>query len=77
MGVVNLFADITYEGASSINGPFLGMLGASAAAIGVISGVGEFLLRGYNYGYETITNPDGSTSTVHHGPELCRMCHLK
>jgi MFS family permease len=43
LGIVNLFADVTYEGASSINGQFLGMLGASAAAIGVISGVGEFL----------------------------------
>jgi MFS family permease len=43
LGIVNLFADMTYEGASSVNGPFLGMLGASAAAIGVISGVGEFL----------------------------------
>jgi hypothetical protein len=41
------------------------------------SGVGEYLLRGYNYGRETITNPDGSTSQVHHGPELCRMCHVK
>src|SRR5437762_13786233 len=43
LGMVNLFADVTYEGASSINGQFLGMLGASAATIGVISGVGEFL----------------------------------
>src|SRR5882724_1728252 len=43
LGIVNLFADMTYEGASSINGPFLGTLGASAATIGVISGVGEFL----------------------------------
>lgn len=43
LGIVNLFSDMTYEGASSINGPFLGMLGASAAAIGIISGVGEFL----------------------------------
>src|SRR5467141_3811650 len=43
MGVVNLFADMTYEGASSINGPFLGSLGATAAAVGVISGIGEFL----------------------------------
>src|SRR5438093_11668788 len=43
LGVVNLFADMTYEGASSINGPYLGMLGASAAAIGIISGIGEFL----------------------------------
>src|SRR5436309_2903352 len=43
LGIVNLFADMTYEGASSINGQFLGLLGASAAAIGVISGIGEFL----------------------------------
>lgn len=43
LGFVNLFGDITYEGASSINGPFLGMLGASAAAIGAIAGIGEFL----------------------------------
>jgi MFS family permease len=43
LGIVNLFADTTYEGASSINGPFLGSLGATAAAIGTIAGVGEFL----------------------------------
>jgi len=43
MGIVNLFADITYEGGASINGPFLGTLGASAAAISIIAGVGEFL----------------------------------
>src|SRR5579864_1507946 len=43
MGVVNLFGDITYEGGGSINGPFLGGLGASAAAISIIAGAGEFL----------------------------------
>jgi MFS family permease len=43
LGIVNLFADMVYEGGSSINGPFLGSLGASAVAIGVISGLGEFL----------------------------------
>src|SRR5205809_1907318 len=43
MGIVNLFADVTYEGAASINGPFLGSLGASAAAISIIAGLGEFL----------------------------------
>jgi MFS family permease len=43
MGVVNLFADMTYEGGASINGPFLGTLGASAAAISILAGVGEFL----------------------------------
>jgi MFS family permease len=43
MGVVNLFADMTYEGGASINGPFLGTLGANAAAISIIAGLGEFL----------------------------------
>jgi MFS family permease len=43
MGIVNLFADTTYEGGASINGPFLGSLGAKAAAISIIAGVGEFL----------------------------------
>jgi MFS family permease len=43
MGVVNLFADVTYEGGASINGQFLGSLGANAAAISIIAGVGEFL----------------------------------
>ena len=43
MGVVNLFADATYEGGASINGQFLGTLGASAAAISITAGLGEFL----------------------------------
>jgi MFS family permease len=43
MGLVNLFGDMTYEGGGSINGPFLGMLGAGAATISIIAGVGEFL----------------------------------
>ena len=43
MGVVNLFGDITYEGGASINGPFMGTLGASAVIISVTAGAGEFL----------------------------------
>ncbi len=43
MGLVNLFGDMTYEGGASINGPFLGTLGAKAAAISIIAGLGEFL----------------------------------
>ncbi len=43
MGIVNLFADTTYEGGGAINGPFLGSLGASALAISVTAGLGEFL----------------------------------
>src|SRR6266550_8846428 len=43
IGVVNLFADMAYEGGRSITGPFLGSLGASATIIGIVAGVGEFL----------------------------------
>ena len=43
IGIVNLFADMTYEGARSITGPFLESLGASALAVGVIAGGGELL----------------------------------
>lgn len=41
------------------------------------SGIGSNQLRGYNYGFDTVQNTDGSVSNVHHGPELCRMCHMK
>lgn len=41
MGVVNLFADMTYEGGASINGQYLASLGASAAAVSIIAGFGE------------------------------------
>ena len=43
LGFVSLLADVTYEGARSINGPYLAMLGASATLVGFVSGFGEFL----------------------------------
>jgi hypothetical protein len=43
MGAVNFFGDLTYEGGGSINGQFLGSLGASAAIISIAAGGGEFL----------------------------------
>jgi len=43
MGGVNLFADVTYEGGGSINGQFMGSLGATAAAVSITAGAGEFL----------------------------------
>ena len=43
VGVVSLFSDMTYEGARSISGPFLGELKASAVVVGVVAGLGEFL----------------------------------
>ena len=43
LGTISLLADVTYEGARSINGPFLGALGASAAIVGIVSGFGELI----------------------------------
>lgn len=43
LGVVSLFADMTYEGAHSIIGPYLKDLGASAFQVAFIAGIGEML----------------------------------
>lgn len=43
LGVVSLFADMTYEGARSITGPYLAVLGASAAVVGIVAGFGELV----------------------------------
>jgi len=43
LGIVSMFADITYEGARSVLGPFLNNLGASATQVGLIAGIGEML----------------------------------
>lgn len=51
MGVVALFGDMTYEGARSIVGPYLAVLGASAATVGFVAGLGEFL----GYGLRLVT----------------------
>jgi MFS family permease len=43
LGIVSLLADMTYEGARSITGPYLAILGASATVVGFVSGFGELL----------------------------------
>lgn len=43
MGIVSLFSDMTHEGAASIIGAYLSLAGASAAVIGFVSGLGEFI----------------------------------
>ncbi len=43
VGAMSFFADFTYEGSRSIIGPYLALLGAGAAAIGIITGLGELL----------------------------------
>ncbi|HEX3670532.1 MAG TPA: MFS transporter [Candidatus Cybelea sp.] len=45
IGVVNAFADFTYEGGRGVAGAFLGHLGASGAVVGAVAGGGE--LAGY------------------------------
>lgn len=43
LGVVSLFADMTYEGARSITGQYLAILGASGLVVGVVAGLGELI----------------------------------
>ena len=43
LGFVSLFADMTYEGARSVVGPFLKDLGATATQVGIIAGFGEMI----------------------------------
>jgi MFS family permease len=43
LGIVSLFADMTYEGGRSIAGPFLAHLGATGFIVGCIAGFGELV----------------------------------
>jgi MFS family permease len=43
IGVVSFFADFTYEGARSVTGPYMALLGAGAAVVSVVAGLGELL----------------------------------
>ncbi|HZD64680.1 MAG TPA: MFS transporter, partial [Acidimicrobiales bacterium] len=40
-GVVSMLGDLVYEGARAVVGPFLATLGAGAALVGFITGIGE------------------------------------
>lgn len=51
IGIMSFFADFVYEGARSINGPYLAILGASATLVGFIAGFGELL----GYGFRLIS----------------------
>src|SRR5207247_9395730 len=51
IGIANFFADFTYEGARGIVGPFLGSLGAGAAIVGFVAGLGELM----GYGLRSIS----------------------
>lgn len=51
LGVVSLCADATYEGARSITGAYLGILGASGTVVGIVAGLGELI----GYGLRLLT----------------------
>ncbi|HEU5396374.1 MAG TPA: MFS transporter, partial [Verrucomicrobiae bacterium] len=51
IGIVSLFADMTYEGARGIAGPFLLSLGASATVVGFVAGFGELI----GYGLRSVS----------------------
>lgn len=48
-GFVSLLADITYEGARAVIGPYMMTLGASAAVVGTVSGLGELAAFGLRF----------------------------
>ncbi|MGI8503389.1 MAG: MFS transporter [Hassallia sp.] len=47
LGIVSLCADATYEGARSITGAYLGVLGASGTVVGLVAGLGELIGYGF------------------------------
>jgi len=64
LGVVSLFADVTYEGARSIAGPYLAVLGASAAIVGIVSGFGELVGYGLRSLFGYISDRTGKYWTM-------------
>ena len=58
-GIVSLFSDMTHEGASSIRGAYLSLLGASAGTIGFISGLGELIGYSMRYVFGKLTDRTG------------------
>jgi len=55
-GIVSLFSDMTHEGASSIRGAYLALLGASAGTIGFVSGLGELIGYSMRYVFGRLTD---------------------
>ena len=64
LGVVSLFADMTYEGARSITGPYLALLGASATVVGIVSGFGELIGYGLRLVSGYISDRTGKYWTI-------------
>ncbi|MBI4528907.1 MAG: MFS transporter [Deltaproteobacteria bacterium] len=64
IGIVSLFADMTYEGARSITGPYLAVLGASATVVGLVAAFGELVGYGLRLVSGYISDRTGRYWTV-------------
>jgi MFS family permease len=64
LGIVSFFADMTYEGARSITGPYLAVLGASATVVGVVGGLGEFVGYGIRIIFGSLADRTGKYWTI-------------
>lgn len=64
LGVVSLLADMTYEGARSITGPYLAILGASGTIVGIVAGLGELIGYGLRLVSGYITDRTGKLWTI-------------
>ncbi|NVB80206.1 MAG: MFS transporter [Kofleriaceae bacterium] len=60
LGWVSLFADLCYEGMRSAIGPYLSFLGASATAVGVVSGTGEMVGYAVRYWSGAVADRTGA-----------------
>ncbi len=49
LGLISLFADMTYEAARSINGSFLQILGTNGTIVGIVAGLGELVGYGLRF----------------------------
>src|SRR5881409_1228552 len=70
IGIANFFADFTYEGGRGVVGPFLGSLGASAAIVGFVAGLGELM----GYGLRSISGYFAGKSHRHWAFAVRRLC---
>lgn len=64
LGLVSLFGDMTYEGARSITGPYLAVLGTSATVVGVVAGFGELIGYGLRLVFGYLSDRTGQYWTI-------------
>ena len=64
LGLVSLFGDMTYEGARSISGPYLALLGAGATVVGIVAGLGELVGYGLRLASGYLSDRTGRYWTI-------------